>query len=519
MEVKRWEAYVSYFQSFENFYVHKKNDLISLQEISSSLQLLKDKCLKLDCIKPGDIVAAKYENDGLWYRAKILNSVKGAFTAQFIDYGNSELLSNFKKLPKKLASYHALAYQCTLDNVDEEYKIKVNNEAYYDIVFEFITSIEVVLTVLNYEEPYLVKMKWDERNIKVFLNNFFSYGITHQTYETLKKIDQIDKMMQVTLIYTESINEFYIETEDSEQIKNKIEYELENGKVWEAVIEYKIGKMVIAKRATDNRWYRVRILEINEIGITCYFIDYGIKEICTEFYEVFGYLKSAPPFIKRCSLHMPNVKKKKLFTYLSQSFVDEMAQYINQKMFIRIMKPGEPWVVELFVDGLNVAKVIEPKPVVIFQVNHVNAITIQVNSPGRLVVIDKLSKIENLPFVQKPQVDKIYGAFINNQWFRVKLMKSLSKKLMDVILVDYGGCIVQVEKLFALPKHIENVKFFFTHCSLGLDERYFSTQKLRQLCSKKTEFQMMVLQNNFIDGHCILIMSDGKDVKQLIKKD
>lgn len=518
MEVKCWEAYVSYFQSFENFYVHKKSDLISLQEISNSLQLLEDKYLTLESIKLGDIVAAKYENDGLWYRAKILKSTEGAFIAQFIDYGNSELLLNFKKLPKNLARYHALAYQCTLDNIDGEHKIKVNNEA-YDIVFEFITSIEVVLTILNDKEPYVVKMKWNERNIRVFLNNLFSYGITHQTYESLKKFDQIDKKMQVTLIYTESINTFYVETEDCELIKNKIEYELENGKVWEPVTEYKIGKMAIAKSATDNRWYRVRIIEINKLGITCYFIDYGIKEICTEFYEVFGYLESAPPFIKRCSLHMPNVKKKKLFTYLSQSFVDEMAQYINQKMFIRILKPGEPWDVELFVDGLNVAKVIEPKPVVVIKVNHINAITIQVNSPGRLAVLDKLSKIERLSVVKKPQADKIYGAYINNQWFRVKLLKSFSRKLMDVILVDYGGCILQVQKLYALPKHIENVKFFFTHCSLGLDERYFSTKKLKQLCSKKTEFQMIVLQNNFIDGHCILLILDDKDVKQLIKKD
>lgn len=519
MEVKCWNAYVSYFQSFKNFYIQKKNDLISIEEISSNLQLLEDECLTLDCIKPGDLVAAKYENDGLWYRAKILNSEEDYFKAQFIDYGNSELLSNFKKLPKKLACFHALAYHCILDNIDdEEYIIQVNNEA-YNLVFEFITSIEVVLTVLNNEEPYVVKMKLDNRNIKTFLNNLFSYGITYQKYETLKKLDQIDKKMQVTLIYTESINTFYVETEDGEQIKNKIEYELENGTVWEPVTEHKIGKMVIAKSVTDNRWYRVTILEIHQQGYTCYFIDYGIKEICTELYEAFGFLESAPPFIKRCSLHMPNIKKKEYFTYLSKSFIDEMAQYINQKMFIRIVKPGEPWIVKLFVNGINVAYVIEPKPVIVFQVYHINSITIQVNSPGRLAVLDELNSIKTLSTVKKPNVDEIYGACINEQWYRVKLFKTYSKKLMDVIVVDHGGCVVQVQKLFTLPKHIENVKYFYTHCSLGLDERYFSSDKLRKLCSNNTEFQMIIVKSNFINGHCILLILDGKDVKELIKKD
>lgn len=520
MELKSWDAYVSYFHSFKNFYVQKKNDVKSIEEVSNGLQILEDECLALDCIKPGDIVAAKYESDGLWYRAKILNSEDGGFKAQFIDYGNSELLTTFKKLPKKLTSYHALAYHCILDNIeDEDRKINENNEA-YNTVFEFITSIEVMLTVLNNKEPYVVKMKLDNRDIKTFLNNIFSYGITYQTYETLKKFDEFNKKMEVTLIYTESINEFYVETEDCEQIKKKIEYELENGTFWEPVTEHKIGKLVIAKSETDNRWYRVRILEIHELGNTCYFVDYGIKEICTEFYEAFGYLETAPPFIKRCALHIPNVTNKRpFFTYLSQSFIDEMAQYKNKKMFIRIVNPGEPWVVKLFVDGLNVSKVIEPRPAIVFKVYHMNAITIQVNSPGRLAVIDELSNTKMLTSVKKPQVDKLYGAYVNNQWIRVKLMKILSRKKMDVIMVDYGGCAVHVQKLFVLPKHIANVKYFFTHCSLDLDERYFNSNKLRQLCSNNTEFQMIILRNNFIDGHCVHLILDGKDVKQLIKKD
>jgi len=47
--------------------------------------------------------------------------------------------------------------------------------------------------------------------------------------------------------------------------------------VWEPFTEYTIYKMTIEKSITDSRWYRVRLLVINEEGeCTCYFIDYGV---------------------------------------------------------------------------------------------------------------------------------------------------------------------------------------------------------------------------------------------------
>jgi len=67
-------------------------------------------------------------------------------------------------------------------------------------------------------------------------------------------------------------------TEDSKEIQNKIERVLENETVvWEPLTEYKIAKMAIEKCITDSRWYRIRLLMIDEEGeCTCYFVDYGV---------------------------------------------------------------------------------------------------------------------------------------------------------------------------------------------------------------------------------------------------
>lgn len=520
MEGQNFDAYVSYFYSFKSFYIHNKNQQSDIQHIFSVLQNINSEYLSLACIQPGDLLAAKDENSGFWLRAKVLNIEGTAFNVNYIDYGHSELSSSFKQLPKDLASYRAMAYHCALDNCNNEENLINTDNNLYNVVLDFITCIEVVVTFLNNQQPYLVKMKWDKRNIKVSLDNIISYGITIETHKSLKKIDRPGVKIRVNLIYTVSIDEFYVETEDSKEIKKKIDYELENGTVWEPVTEYRIGKMVIAKSETDNQWYRVRILDTFKDGkCTCYFVDYGIKGYCSEFYKVVGYLESTPPCIKRCSLHMPNIKhkRKELFYYLSRSFVNEMEYSKDKKMIVIIVKTGEPSKVELHVDGLNVAEIIEPKSVIVSKVDHVNAITVQTNIPWINFVFNELSKIKTLPKSNKLINGEIYCACLNDYWYRVKLRFQCTT-CMYTSMVDMGNKLITVKELYDLPPTIKKNKSLVMYCSLGLDDKYFSRTKLTQLCNNGiTQFTMIVLEQNFISGHLIRLFSNNEDVTKLIR--
>lgn len=524
MEGKQWNSYISYFYTLKNFYVHNKNEEKIVQEIASTLQLHEEFSI-LNCINPGDIVAAKYENDGVWYRAKVLNLEENStFTVQFIDYGNSELSSNFRKLPVKLAGYHAMAYHCTLDNIDEEEKIIIIDTDFYNIVLEFMTSIEVVLTFLNNEEPFVVDMKWDKRDIKIYLNNIISYGITPNVYKIQKSLCKPGTKIKVNVVYIKSIDEFYLETDDSEEIKNKIEHELMNGTVWKPITEYKIGKLVIAKSETDNRWYRVRILESNPKGnkINCYLIDYGVQNICSEFYEAIGYLESAQPFIKRCSLFMPNIKiNKTMSTSLSKSFIDEVNLCKEKNMNITIIKTGEPHVVKLYIDGINIAKVINPKRVNLFNIRHINVFTVQINTSKRSALLCELNEIKTLTPVKKYKMGNLYGAKINEKWYRVKIKYNVNIiNSINVILVDMGGSSVIVEELFNLPEHMKSIKYLSLPCMLSLDEKYYSTEKLRLISDNgNTEFTMIILQSHDIQGHHIHLFLNNEDVANMIKND
>lgn len=71
--------------------------------------------------KRGTICAARFSNDNLWYRARILRVVKKIVTVLFIDFGNEEVVdtsadgaSRLAALPKNLASQEPLATEYRL---------------------------------------------------------------------------------------------------------------------------------------------------------------------------------------------------------------------------------------------------------------------------------------------------------------------------------------------------------------------------------------------------------------------
>jgi staphylococcal nuclease domain-containing protein 1 len=70
-------------------------------------------------IKKGTICAARFSDDGNWYRAKVLSSLgKGDIEVQFIDFGNLDVANcnagDLKRLPEKLLQYEPQAKPATL---------------------------------------------------------------------------------------------------------------------------------------------------------------------------------------------------------------------------------------------------------------------------------------------------------------------------------------------------------------------------------------------------------------------
>ncbi|CAI6344848.1 unnamed protein product [Macrosiphum euphorbiae] len=112
----------------------------------------------------------------------------------------------------------------------------------------------------------------------------------------------------------------------------------------------------------------------------------------------------------------------------------------------------------------------------------------------------------------------MYGALVNDRWYRAEI-KNKFKSSMDIMLVDMGSTVINVENVYELPKHLENIKYLTLRCSLGLDQKYFSLYKLKEICNSKTEFMMILFENNNVDGHLIRLFLNDEDVTTIIKKD
>ena len=76
--------------------------------------------LKMTSPKQGSLCAAKFSEDGAWYRAKIVKVVDRAnVEVQYIDYGNCEVaaLNDLKELKGEFLQDAAYALHCSLAGV------------------------------------------------------------------------------------------------------------------------------------------------------------------------------------------------------------------------------------------------------------------------------------------------------------------------------------------------------------------------------------------------------------------
>jgi hypothetical protein len=112
-----------------------------------------------------DICGAKYTEDGLYYRARILdnNSAK-EHLVRFIDYGNTATATEFVKLPEKLKNIKPFAWHCKFKNASilewEESILKALEEYLFEENAYF--KLEVVDKTAD---PIVVKLLKDREDV------------------------------------------------------------------------------------------------------------------------------------------------------------------------------------------------------------------------------------------------------------------------------------------------------------------------------------------------------------------
>ncbi|XP_051500536.1 tudor domain-containing 6-like [Myxocyprinus asiaticus] len=136
-----------------------------LQEISDMLQNVGNslvKTLNEEAVPVGSACIALYNEDNLWYRAKVTSRDLDTLFITFIDYGNESKVNvgKVKALPPELSDVPPQAFDCQLEGFDLSKGFW--NENADDQFFELINDKPLNITVEkmgNSETPYFVKLE------------------------------------------------------------------------------------------------------------------------------------------------------------------------------------------------------------------------------------------------------------------------------------------------------------------------------------------------------------------------
>ncbi|XP_054285717.1 maternal protein tudor-like isoform X2 [Macrosteles quadrilineatus] len=150
-------VFLIHVNSPNDFFLHTAEATQLLTVIDERLVAAEEfPLLGNDSISKGKIVAAQFDEDDLWYRAKIIDHSENEIKVTFIDYGNSVKVAKLKELPDDLLKIPALAMNCALVKPgDGEWDV-VTSDMFNKLANEDGVSFE--LKIISDGEPNLVSL-------------------------------------------------------------------------------------------------------------------------------------------------------------------------------------------------------------------------------------------------------------------------------------------------------------------------------------------------------------------------
>ncbi|KAF3429302.1 hypothetical protein E2986_02688 [Frieseomelitta varia] len=110
-------VFVSRINSPDEFWIQTETSETDLDTMFEKLEAAPS-FLPLSTFEIGTICAAKYSEDGQWYRAQILSHSEEGTKVLYIDYGNTEITNETRILPTDIINIPPLAKCCALQKPD-----------------------------------------------------------------------------------------------------------------------------------------------------------------------------------------------------------------------------------------------------------------------------------------------------------------------------------------------------------------------------------------------------------------
>lgn len=343
-------CFASHINSPSEFWIQLESAAPELQAMESAM-VDAENFPELTEKEEGVICAAKYPEDGAWYRAQVIVDGSEGTEVLFMDYGNASIANELRSLPDELKIKPALSRKCALQKPRDVKSWSRKSEIKFnELAAEGATIFNVQFIASG--DISIVELHLDGKSVT---EELVCLCEEHPSTERPTPVGQ-DLLSSGKVCYVNSVDEFYVQLDDNVADVDKIIDRLSGAADFESATELKVGSLCAAFWEEDEQWYRSKILEFCDVGYHVLFIDYGNKAKSQEFRQLPEDLISIEPVAKCCrfaGLEDNAVKES------AKAKLDGLASDSSSTFQIEFLdSTKEPTLVKLYLNGKDVTSII-----------------------------------------------------------------------------------------------------------------------------------------------------------------
>ncbi|XP_030387638.1 maternal protein tudor [Scaptodrosophila lebanonensis] len=492
-------CYVSHVNGISDFYIQLERDCKALELIEMYLRDAEQHLKPLESFEKSLIVAALFEEDGLWYRAELLRQLPdNRYEVRFIDYGNTSSTPKCLLLSEEIANLPSLSKRCTLelptdyiswsDEADAKFA-EITGEGELVFTTELIRPgvSHVVIHLLLDEDNIIDKLlplcarKKPEKEVKPKPNA--------SSETSAEEAKNKNAELKACITHLDSPKCVYLQLSDSFSIIEEIALKLNTMKHQVFQEDSQIGELYVAEEG--NEFYRVRLLDVpSPKQYRVKFIDYGNQTMVNTLYVLPAEMAQIKELVDVYTLEHCDAFDKN--PNLTREALDALVDGCNGDVTLEFVdKTAKPPVVKLTTIGkneLNIFDQLQKLLEVEVQLNSENSgdsecVISHGNSPKSFYVqLKKHSAqldliVKTLQGVQSNQLKAVESLSENvsgvcysqedNCYYRCLIKQVLGdNKGCEVFLTDYGNTII-TKQVYQLLDQIKDILPLALHCKLS----------------------------------------------------
>lgn len=283
-------AYVSWIENPHSFWIQPEEKAETLENLVGELQEhYAAGGNRMDNVKSGDTVVAKFSEDEAWYRAYVENIQDSNTTVRFVDYGNTDKVSKSElfKVAENFLQVPAQALRCNLSGVKP---LQSGWSADTKDIMQSLVpeAVKVKFESKNPDGTWVVSLSAGDVDVAEELIQAAVARREVSSTSTASEVTsqfpqqtplQEDSTHQVFVSHVNSPASFYCQrVQNSEKLDTLLGEIEEQAEMFDPVNSLSDGMVCMAKYSADEAWYRSVIARVSGNTADVLFVDYGNSE-------------------------------------------------------------------------------------------------------------------------------------------------------------------------------------------------------------------------------------------------